>query len=105
MELTKVEQKLVDMLEIENVRNIKRHSTLPCDIRFDCEMRGMNAGVWLPLAAISDLLVWTSPEIACMTDHPDMAYQGDWSGVRDSSKEAIWKIFYKFIVPMIEQFI
>lgn len=66
---------------------------------FDIEIRGryrdrrVSYAAWLPLLAISDLLVWTRPEIAGMTDHPAMAEAGDWSGVRDSSDAAVWAIF------------
>lgn len=52
---------------------------------------------WLPLSAIHHMLDWCSPEIASMTDYPEMAAVGDWSGVRDSSPAAIWAIFDKYI--------
>ncbi len=36
-----------------------------------------------------------------MTDYPDMARSGDWSGVRDSSEAAIWRIFRRFVTPLV----
>lgn len=54
---------------------------------------------WLVLAAIRELTLWTSPEIASMTDHPDMCEEGDWSGMRDSNPEALWAIFNHFVKP------
>ena len=52
---------------------------------------------WLPLAVISSAN-WTLPAIWDLTDAygeagliPPQDY--DWSGVRDSSKEAIWAMF------------
>lgn len=52
---------------------------------------------WLPLHAIKELTNWTSEEIAYMSDYPDMAMEGDWSAIRDSSLEKIWQIFYHSI--------
>lgn len=54
---------------------------------------GMQHGAWLPLGAIREQTVWTSSEIANMTNHPTMTMTGDWSGVRDSDEDNIWAIF------------
>lgn len=53
---------------------------------------------WLPLGAIRDLTQWTRKEIANMTSYPEMVLEGDWSGVRDSSKDQQWAIFEKFVL-------
>lgn len=52
---------------------------------------------WLPLAFIQELVVWTAPQVAELSDHPDMARAGDWSGIRDSSHQAIWRIFRRAV--------
>ena len=52
---------------------------------------------WLPLAAIYHFLTWPCKEIANLCDYPDMAKAGDWSGIRDSSRDTIWKIFDLYV--------
>jgi hypothetical protein len=59
---------------------------------------GCAFSAWLPLAAINDLTVWPSAEIASLTDYPEMVMEGDWSGVRDSDPDKIWFIFERFVV-------
>jgi hypothetical protein len=53
---------------------------------------------FLPLLAVRELTVWSSEAIALMTDHPEMVLAGDWSGVRDSSHEAIMAIFERHVI-------
>lgn len=64
---------------------------------FDPEM-GCKFSAWLPLACIRYLTMWTSHKIAMHTDYPEMAIEGDWSGVRDSSTDSIWFIFDNFVL-------
>jgi len=52
---------------------------------------------WLPLQIIKSFGQWTKPEIANMTDYPQMALTGDWSAVRDSDERIIWKIYQKVL--------
>jgi len=56
---------------------------------------------WLPLLAIRELTNWCSWEIAEMTDYPDMAHDGDWSGVRDTDRESILAIFNAHVLPKL----
>lgn len=51
---------------------------------------------WLPLWAIRELVCWTKPEVAMLTDYPEMVMEGDWSGVRDSDNDKIWTLFHRF---------
>lgn len=65
---------------------------------YDITVRGRytetsSFSAWLPLGMISVGMDWT--KVAHMTDYPEMVCAGDWSGVRDSSEEAIWAIFKK----------
>ncbi len=49
-----------------------------------------NYTAWLPLAVIGEAN-WV--ELAPHSDYPSMVWDGDWSGIRDSSEEAIWRMF------------
>lgn len=60
-------------------------------------MGGVCFSAWLVLATIRELTDWTNREVAQLTDHPNMAMEGDWSGVRDTNSEALWEIFNKFV--------
>ena len=53
---------------------------------------------WLPLSAIRDLVDWSKPEIAAMSDYPQMVNAGDWSGIRDTNRKSLWKIFDKYVL-------
>lgn len=55
-----------------------------------------NFSGWLVLQYIHDVLDWCSPEIACMTDYANMAFDGDWSGVRDTDREKLYAIYDKY---------
>lgn len=50
---------------------------------------------WMPLFWIKNRVNWV--ECADETDYPWMAQEGDWSAVRDSSEETIWKMFNKHL--------
>jgi hypothetical protein len=56
----------------------------------------------LLLIAIEVLLDWTKSKVANMTDYPDMAKEGDWSGVRDTDINNLWLIFDEFITPKVK---
>ena len=107
MNLTENEMSLLLKLQERNkggkltVINIERKSDREYDLSLtavktidtvSCASYG-----WLPLTAISFLVTWTHPAVANMTDYPDMALNGDWSAVRDSSPEKIWAIFNRFV--------
>jgi len=68
---------------------------------FDLHFKGHKVSGWLPLGFIRQLVPWTSFDVAFMTDYPEMAAEGDWSGVRDSSEEKIWAIFNKYAPEII----
>jgi hypothetical protein len=71
---------------------------------FDLEIEGTSTKMgwkfraWLVLAAIRELTMWTSPSISDLTDYPNMAYEGDWSGVRDTNEDSLWFIFHQHVV-------
>lgn len=48
---------------------------------------------WLPLMFIQSCTDWTDPYIADRCMYPEMAYEGDWSAIRDTPREIIWEIF------------
>jgi hypothetical protein len=88
-----------------SVRLVRRYTTRPYDLHFEgvyVEGGRMPSGVtvsgWLPKACIRDLTRWTSPEIAVMTNYPEMVVEGDWSGVRDSDQNRIWAIFAQHVL-------
>ena len=72
--------------------NISRESGRKYDLKIHGEGTTCSFSAWLPLVAIRELTLWTSPEVASLTDHPTMCEEGDWSGVRDSEPENIWQI-------------
>jgi hypothetical protein len=71
----------------------KRKSDRDFDVNVECTSDLCKFSLWLPKAAIRSLVDWTRPEVASMTDHPEMAMEGDWSGVRDTDEEKLWEIF------------
>lgn len=84
------------------ITEVERRSNRPFDLGYKATAsEGWGISAWLPLAAISELLNWTKAEVANMTDYPDMARDGDWSGVRDTEDEKLWAIFDRFIRPAI----
>jgi hypothetical protein len=54
------------------------------------------------LCCINNLVNWTRPEVARLCDYPDMAAQGDWSSIRDSSWQALEQIFVNFVLPLAD---
>ena len=77
---------------------VTRQSNREFDLNLEGTKRsGMGFGAWLPLAIISKS-EW--PMLARYSDYPDMVAgtwseeaSPDWSGIRDSSEEAIWDMF------------
>ena len=102
--LTARELELLEVLRVKEESKYSRIEVLS-DEEFDILVDGIKKDFkfsgWLPLMAINELLFWTRPEIAQMTDHPEMTRAGDWSGVRDSSKTKQWAIFYKYVYPSL----
>lgn len=80
------------------IKEVIRKSERPYDIYFTITSDTGDMSGWLPLSGINWLTQWTSRYIADMTDYPDMTYNGDWSGVRDSDREKIWAIFNRFVL-------
>jgi hypothetical protein len=46
---------------------------------------------WLPLQILHDA-PWSDDPIAGLSDYPDMAYDGDWSAIRDTEEEGVWEM-------------
>ena len=107
MNLTHREHKLLNMLEergydisYASIKRIIRDNEpeKEFNIHFEGEHKGNKFTAWLLLSCIRELTPWTCSELACMTDYPSMAREGDWSGVRDTEEERLWEIFQKFVV-------
>lgn len=79
-------------IDLMTIGSLKRRSEKEYDFSFSYRdpETGWDTTAWLPLAVIQDSK-WTY--LAHMSDYPEMVLDGDWSGIRDSSKEAIWKMF------------
>ena len=93
----KIIQKVAEAAKWDDYR-VDRRS----DKEYDLHIEGKYVGgtlfsAWLPLVAIRELTMWTSPQIAQFTNYSAMCEEGDWSGVRDSEPENIWVIFHKFV--------
>lgn len=80
------------------VVSVERKSDKDYDVKIECTSDLCSFGMWLPLGAIRELVAWTESDVARMTDYPEMAMEGDWSGVRDSSADKIWAIFNEHVV-------
>jgi hypothetical protein len=78
--------------------SIERKSDKDYDVKFEGTSDFANFAMWLPLGAIRELVQWTSPNVARMSDYPEMVMEGDWSGIRDSSSEKIWAIFNEHVI-------
>ncbi len=106
VKLTPTEKKAIARIEAQGtkVEDVYRRSPREFDLHLEGteqsahfkDMEPIRFSSWLPLHAIREFLLWTHPEIACMTDYANMAHEGDWSGIRDSSPEAIWEIFERY---------
>jgi hypothetical protein len=88
--------------------SVERKSDREFDISVEGNIGSVGFRAWLVLGCISTRLNWTSPEVAAMTDYPDMVREGDWSGVRDTDDAKLWNIFHHFKLGELkanEQFI
>jgi hypothetical protein len=101
MNLTAKEQKLVDLL-VKHDKITDLQITRKSEKEFDLELRGKEKSYHfisgLRLHAIKSLTTWPKASIANMSDYPEMVSMGDWSGIRDSSDEAIDAIFQHHVV-------
>jgi hypothetical protein len=108
--LTEREQKLIDAVAGREKWQTFSASRLS-DAEFDLSVDGVHTQFGdspckftakLMWAALHCCCNWSAPNVAGMTDYPDMAMDGDWSAVRDSSDDAKWRIFDAFVRPNIE---
>jgi hypothetical protein len=76
--------------------SVERRSDREFDLAVEGEIRGVGFRAWLVLGCIKTRLNWCLPEVANMTDYPDMTRYGDWSGVRDTDESKLWAIFDHF---------
>lgn len=67
------------------------------DLRFSGRYEdGTRFRAWLPLHVIGAALYngWANRyRLAAISDYPEMVRSGDWSGIRDSSPQAIYRMF------------
>lgn len=78
---------------------VSRTGTYPFELRIDgVGKNDIQFSGLLKLIAIHSLVNWTSPQVAMMSSYPSMVREGDWSGIRDSSDDAIDNIFYNFVL-------
>ena len=107
--ISKREQKLIGTVacrELWTTYTVSRISAR----EFDLEVEGIHTPFGNECRFIANLMCsalhsccdWTSPQVADMTDCPDMAMDGDWSAVRDTNDDAKWRIFAAHVVPNIE---
>lgn len=94
------ELKLLELLNAKEpftVKKVKRNSIRIYDLHVDGDMLANGRHVpfiaWLPLFALRNLTCWTHPAIANECDYPEMALDGDWSGIRDTETDHLWLIF------------
>jgi hypothetical protein len=90
------EKWLIKELEAKgySVTEIERQS----EREFDLKLKGFFKhssvfSAWLPLFVIRELSNWMM--LADMSDYPELVNKGDWSGIRDSSRDAIWKMLHR----------
>ena len=105
-DLTDSEHRLLEILtRLDSYTEIKFEAANPRR-EFDIRITGNNQNGLFSLilfrAAVKRLTNWTSPEIAKLTDHPEMCLEGDWSGVRDTDDVKLWNIFNRFVLPMLK---
>ncbi len=76
---------------------ITRRSARPYDLTIEGRygyghaMQGIGFSAWLPLGALHALEAKDYARAVRMSDYPEMG--GDWSGIRDSTPETIWRMF------------
>ena len=80
---------------------VTRVSDRPFDLHFEAERKDdWKASAWLPLSLLS-CVDWT--KLGDMSSYPQLTRDGDWSGIRDSTKEEIWAMF-DHVKAQIENF-
>lgn len=88
---------------------IARCSEKSFDVVIECRYKSgdheFDLGARLDLWAIQELTKWTTSELACMTDHPEMAMSGDFSALRDSTEAKRLAIFNRFVKPQIKRYV
>ncbi len=100
---SKQEDALIDTL-YPNVRGlmITRRSARSYDLTIEGfygyghAMQRSGFSAWLPLGALHALEAKDYARAVRMSDYPQMA--GDWSGIRDSAPETIWRMFDVLVV-------
>jgi hypothetical protein len=75
---------------------VERRSDREFDLSVSGTVGGYQFSSWLVLGCIATRLNWCLPQVAKMTDYPEMVMSGDWSGVRDTDNEKLWAIFDHF---------
>ena len=87
---------LLEALEIDPcaISSVERHSQKAYDFSFSYISDGYNSRGWLPLIVIRRTN-WT--RLAHLSDYPEMVASGDWSGIRDSSRDKIWTMFFNLL--------
>lgn len=93
--LTNILQKVRKSFEIQFYRESDKEFDIHIEYGFELQEgdHKVSGSAWLPLSFIKHMMVWTHPDCAELSDYPSMVVSGDWSGIRDSSKEVIWRIF------------
>jgi hypothetical protein len=114
-ECSEIEMELIDLVKnkdlwVDDSWTIERLSSQPFALRISGKKSYLlskqpsestyDFSCSLILASIATLLRWSSPEIAKLTDHPEITRQGDWSGVRDSDDDKIYYIFQQHVIPL-----
>jgi hypothetical protein len=115
VKLSEIESELIEMVRnqdlwVKDSLTIERLSSQPFALRISGKKSytkpsetTYDFSCSLILASIASLLRWSSPAIASLTDHPDLARQGDWSGVRDSDDDKIYYIFQQHVIPLLSK--
>lgn len=93
MKLTKNEIDFISKtaeIELWSSYNVVRKSEREFDLNIEGTKEGFGFVGWFPLVVIR-LSNWV--DLAKFSDYPIMVANGDWSGIRDSSIENIWRMF------------
>ena len=97
-------EKIVSLIPNVSVAKVELGDTdHPADIYIEGHNGALGClySAWLPLMAIRSLVNWCSPDVAEMTDYPEMAMEGDWSGVRDTDKDKLFAIYERYVLPLL----
>lgn len=108
MKLTHRECRLIELLRVAQqwtTFEVERKTDREYDLAINGKSTkyGSEGGfsAWAILAAIQGLTDWTRPSVAGMSDYPDMAMGGDWSGIRDTDDGKLWAMFYAHVEPKL----